>query len=121
MIISIGVHGKLLTVVAQLTANGADLRYSTYLGGNGGDVGLSIAVDRWGQAYVTGSTSSTDFPTVKPVQPAFGGNSEYGRGDAFIAKLTADGRALSYSTFLGVAVVVRTVPVSPWIGGGKPL
>lgn len=40
--------------------------YSTYLGGSNGDAGLSIAVDGAGRAYVTGYTSSTDFPTVNP-------------------------------------------------------
>jgi Beta-propeller repeat len=61
------------------------LVYSTYLGGNAGDVGdqgNGIAVDNRGNAYVTGFTGSTDFPTVNAVQPAFGGGA-----DAFVAKL----------------------------------
>jgi Beta-propeller repeat/RTX calcium-binding nonapeptide repeat (4 copies) len=75
------------------------LVYSTYLGGTGGDVGdqgNGIAVDNSGNAYVTGLTQSTDFPTVYAVQPAFGGSS-----DAFVAKLNRNGSQLLYSTYLG--------------------
>jgi Beta-propeller repeat len=72
------------------------LVYSTYLGGSGGDEGRGIAVDNRGNAYVTGSTDSTNFPTVNAVQPALGGNS-----DAFVAKLTGNGSQLLYSTYLG--------------------
>jgi Beta-propeller repeat len=75
------------------------LVYSTYLGGNAGDVGdqgNGIAVDNRGNAYVTGFTGSTDFPTVNAVQPAFGGGA-----DAFMAKLTRSGSQLLYSTYLG--------------------
>src|SRR5207249_4662150 len=82
--------------VAQLNASGSALVYSTYLGGSGDEFGNdSIAVDTAGNAYVTGVTYSTDFPTAHPLQPAFGG-SRY----AFVAKLNASGSALVYSTFL---------------------
>jgi hypothetical protein len=73
--------------VAQFTADGGSLRYSTYLGGSGHDDGSGIAVDLRGQAYVTGSTNSPDFPTVSALQPAFGGNS-----DVFVAKIRNDGQ-----------------------------
>jgi hypothetical protein len=82
--------------VAKLTADGSALIYSTYLGGSGGDVGAGIAVDAAGNAYVTGSASSTDFPTANPFQ-----SSLHGVQNAFVAKLTADGSALVYSTYLG--------------------
>jgi hypothetical protein len=72
------------------------LSYSTYLGGNGYDQGTSIAVDSAGDAYVTGSTSSTNFPvTPGAFQSAFSG------GDAFVTKVNSTGTALVYSTYLG--------------------
>jgi hypothetical protein len=82
--------------VAKLNAAGSALVYSTYLGGSDYDVSGGIAVDAAGNAYVTGGTSSTNFPTANPLQPALDGN-----GDAFVAKLNAAGSALVYSTYLG--------------------
>src|SRR5262249_53905190 len=67
-------------------------------GSTGFDAGYGIAVDAAGAAYVTGSTQSVDFPTANALQPAFRG---YETNDAFVSKLTADGSALAYSTFLG--------------------
>ncbi|MDX6672495.1 MAG: hypothetical protein QOI91_2858, partial [Solirubrobacteraceae bacterium] len=72
------------------------LVYSTYLGGDGSDVGHAIAVDGAGSAYVAGSTASTNFPTVAPYQPA-----KASFADAFVAKLNPSGSALVYSTYLG--------------------
>ena len=73
------------------------LIYSTFLGGSGGDGGGGIAVDRTGNAYVIGTTSSTDFPTMNPLQPTYGG----GQWDAFVTKFNPTGSALVYSTYLG--------------------
>lgn len=74
------------------------LVYSTYLGGSGNDAGASIAVDSSGSAYVTGFTTSADFPGVSGgLQKSFGGGTQ----DAFISKLNASGAALIYSTYLG--------------------
>jgi hypothetical protein len=72
------------------------LSYATYLGGSGGDVAYGIAVDSSGDAYITGITNSSDFPTQGAEQTAAGGS-----GDAFITKLNATGDALVYSTYLG--------------------
>jgi hypothetical protein len=83
--------------VAKVNAAGSALVYSTYLGGSGNDNGLGIAVDASGNAYVTGFTSSTNFPTANPLQAAYGG----GIYDAFVAKVNAAGSALVYSTYLG--------------------
>jgi hypothetical protein len=83
--------------VAELNAGGTALVYSTYLGGNGADWGTGIAVDGSGNAYITGVTSSTNFPTQNALQATFGGGSD----DAFIAKVHAAGTALVYSTYLG--------------------
>jgi beta-propeller repeat-containing protein len=74
------------------------LIYSTYLGGSGFDQGYAIAVDSLGNSYVTGQTAAIDFPTTSG---AF--QTEYGGGDAFIAKLNPSGSALVYSTYLSGA------------------
>jgi hypothetical protein len=82
--------------VAKLNAAGSALVYATYLGGSGDDRGLGIAVDGSGNAYVTGVTSSTNFPTLNAYQPVYGGN-----GDAFVTEFNASGSGLLYSTYLG--------------------
>jgi hypothetical protein len=70
--------------VTKLNQDGSTLVYSTYLGGGDADVGVGIFVDAQGDAYVTGATVSTDFPTTPGVfQPNSGGNE-----DAFVAKIT---------------------------------
>jgi hypothetical protein len=73
------------------------LAYSTYLGGSGGDAGNGIAVDAAGNAYVTGFTTSSDFPTTPGAFQTTSGGSY----DAFVSKLNAAGSALLYSTYLG--------------------
>ena len=82
--------------VTKFNAAGSALGYSTYLGGSGPDVGRGIAVDSSGNAYVTGSTTSTDLPAANPFQAANAGSD-----DAFVAKLNPAGSALVYSTYLG--------------------
>jgi hypothetical protein len=92
-------EGNTTAFVAKLNAAGSALLYSTYLGGSGIDEGLGIAVDSAGNAYVTGATSSIDFPTSNPLQGTNGGE-----GDAFVAKVnpSASGIAsLVFSTYLG--------------------
>ena len=74
------------------------LSYSTYLGGSNNDFGNAIAVDGSGNAYVTGLTGSTDFPTASPIQAAHAGGDS---NDAFVTKLDPTGSALVYSTYLG--------------------
>ncbi|WP_432661809.1 SBBP repeat-containing protein [Wukongibacter baidiensis] len=84
--------------VTKVNPAGTALIYSTYLGGNGVfDIGRSIAVDNTGSAYVTGSTSSLNFPLMNPIQPVFGG----GGSDAFVTKVNPAGTALIFSTYLG--------------------
>ena len=84
--------------LSKLAPDGSSLIYSTYLGGTQSDVGAAVAVDNSGNAYVTGATSSTNFP-VSPgaFQGAFGG----GGSDAFVTEVNAQGTKLVYSTFLG--------------------
>ena len=89
--------GKFDAFVAKINATGSALVYSTFLGGRGVDRGNGIAVDASGNAYVAGSTDSSNFPTASALQPSFGG----GRWDAFVAKLNAAGATLVYSTYLG--------------------
>lgn len=86
--------------VTKFTTDGA-LIYSTYLGGNNFDGGNGITADTSGNAYVTGSTGSTNFPTMNPIQASNGGPSGGFGVDAFVTKLNSQGSALLYSTYLG--------------------
>jgi uncharacterized repeat protein (TIGR01451 family) len=72
--------------------------YSTYLGGNGSDVGYGIAVDNTGAVYVAGQTGSADFPTANALQ-----NANAGSADAFITKIISASGVYTwgYSTYLG--------------------
>ena len=89
--------GRSDAFVSKLNAAGSALVYSTYLGGSGDDAGYGIAVDALDNAYVSGNTTSFDFPTT----PDAFQTTYTGRGDAFVSKLNAAGSALIYSTFLG--------------------
>ena len=82
--------------ITKINPAGSAIIYSTYLGGNNVDVANSIAVDSAGNAYITGQTASTDFPTANALQAA-----PAGLTDAFVAKLNSTGSALVYSTYLG--------------------
>jgi hypothetical protein len=86
--------------VAKIGPTGS-LIYSTYFGGNQvfGEASEGIAVDKFGNAYIVGWTTASDFPTVNPLQPTKAGDTYY--SDAFVAKLNASGSALIYSTYLG--------------------
>ena len=81
---------------ASLNSSGSALIYSTYIGGTGDDEAWDIALDRLGNVYIAGLTSSTDFPTVNPIQ-----SSNAGGYDAFVTKINATGTALVFSTYLG--------------------
>jgi beta-propeller repeat-containing protein len=81
----------------KLNATGSALVYSTYLGGSSDEAGLGIAVDAGGNAYVTGLTDSTNFPTLNAIQSTFAG----GDRDAFVTKINPMGTGLVYSTYLG--------------------
>src|SRR5438128_829237 len=90
------------------------LSYSTYLGGSGVDQSLGIAVDSSGHAYVTGFTTSTNFPTTPG---AFQTTAPGGVVDAFVAKLNAAGSALLYCTYLGGSGVDQGLGVAVDSGG----
>jgi PKD repeat protein len=83
--------------ISRLSASGAELVYSTYLGGSGGERAKAVGLDADGNAYITGDTDSSDFPVAgAPYQGTPPGNF-----DVFVAKLSPTGSALVYSTYLG--------------------
>jgi hypothetical protein len=92
--------GNVDAFVAKLNAAGTAIVFSTYLGGIGNDHGTAVAVDRAGNAYVTGSTETpgSGFPGTSgsPIQSTF---SRF--GNAFITKLNSIGTTIVYSTYLG--------------------
>ena len=81
--------------MTEMNPDGTALVYSTYIGGSGIDFGTAVTVDTSGNAYVVGSTNSTNFPTMNPIQ--LGNNGLY---DAFVTEVSPTG-ALLYSTYLG--------------------
>ncbi len=88
--------GGVDVIVAKINAAGSGLLYASYIGGNGYDKGAAIAVDNLGQAYITGSTASTNFPLVSSNRATRGGSTT-----AFVLKLNAAGNLLLYSGYLG--------------------
>jgi hypothetical protein len=91
--------------ITKFTADGSALIYSTYLGGVNDDQGWGIAVDSSNNAFVTGRTKSTNFPSVNAVQPSLhlhhSAGGDFAEYDAFVTKINDSGTALIYSTFLG--------------------
>jgi hypothetical protein len=95
-------QGNLDVFVTKVNAAGTALVYSSYIGGNGGDRCLGIAVDSSGNAYLTGETISTDFPRVNQVPGACLGACGTGADfDVFVTKVNAAGSALVYSSYVG--------------------
>jgi len=82
--------------VAKLDPAGANLVYADYIGGNSQDYGIGLVLDRANEIYVTGSTSSNNFPIVKAYQ-----SQQPGPYAGFLTKISADGSSLLYSTYLG--------------------
>ncbi|PWU12538.1 MAG: hypothetical protein C5B50_21255, partial [Verrucomicrobia bacterium] len=95
--------------VAKFNAADKSLAYLTYLGGNGDDAAVRLAVDADGYAYITGVTDSTNFPIpAMTINDRIGGKGELYFGlhpyDAFVAKLSPDGSQLIYATYLGGSI-----------------
>jgi hypothetical protein len=90
------IQGNYDAFVTKLNPAGNAIVYSTYLGGSGYDRGTGIAVDAAGDAYVTGTTGSANFPTQSPIQSTLRGTF-----NAFVTKLNPAGSGLVYSTYLG--------------------
>lgn len=84
--------------VTKISASGATLVFSTYLGGSGSETTSSIAIDGANAIHVSGTTSSQNFPvTANAFQPSYGG----GASDGFVCKISPNGTTLEYSTYLG--------------------
>lgn len=83
--------------VAKLDPAGSALVYASYLGGTGNDRGAAVALDVAGNAYITGSTDSTDFPVTPKALQTIGSENR----KAWVAKLNPAGSALLYATYLG--------------------
>ena len=98
--------------VSKLVSDGTNLVYSTFLGGTDGDHAQGIAVDAAGAAFVTGGTSSSDFPTKDSIQ---------GPAPGFTTKLAPSGSTLDFSTYLGVFGDVAVNPAGDsavYVAGG---
>ena len=96
-----GSYDAFVAKVAPANAPSSQLRYLTYLGGEGKDFGFGIAADGSGNAYVVGETTSTDFPLASALQAAWFGAGANNWGDAFISKIDKSGFLLNWSTYLG--------------------
>jgi fibronectin type 3 domain-containing protein len=94
--------------VVKLSADGASIFYSTYLGGEALDAGQGIAVDTANRPYIVGETKSLRFNRVNAVQNRFGG----GNRDGFVAQLNDKGTGIIYSTYLGGNDVDRALAVA---------
>ena len=88
--------GSIEGFITKFDITGANLAYSTYLGGSDSDEVGGIAIDSTNSVYVVGQTNSTNFPLANPAQAANGG-----LFDAFVTKLNATGSALEFSTYYG--------------------
>ncbi len=82
--------------VAKLDPTGSNLIFCDYLGGNGEDDGYALALDAANHIFITGTTASSDFPVISPFQAT-----EPSSLNAFLAKISADGSTLLYSTYFG--------------------
>jgi uncharacterized protein (TIGR03437 family) len=108
--------------VAEISADGSRLVYSTYFGGGGGEASLSVSVDASGEAFVAGTTASASFPLVNPLFSAFGTtDTEDGTGAGFVSKIAAGGGSLLFSTFFPANPMAITFDAggSVWLAGGS--
>ena len=101
--------------ISKLNATGTALVYSTYLGGSGNNYGAwdgirAIAIDSSGDAYVTGTAGSTDFPITRGAFQAMNKAAANQCVTAFVAELNATGTALIYSSYLGGSGIASSAP-----------
>ena len=90
-------NGSFEIFLLQLDGSGTTVKLSTYLGGSAGDAAAAVAVDNNNTAFITGTTTSADFPLLLAVQPIYGGSPV----DAFVTRVDLTSPALLYSTYLG--------------------
>jgi hypothetical protein len=107
--------------LARIEPGGAGLAWSTFLGGGGNDSVSDLEMNQDGTMWVTGRTSSGDFPTsTDALQPTYGG----GAGDGYLTRVAADGSAHVYSTYFGgsgdegITGLVRTADDAVVVAGG---
>ena len=100
--------------VARLNATASALVFSTYLGGSGDDAATAIGLDRSGNIYLAGPTTSVDFPQQSALPPELGQ-----AGSNFVVEMTPDGRSLVYSTYFADArtrvAALHATPPAPCI------
>ena len=109
-----GLNGTENAFVAKLDPNGlfSTKSFLTYLGGNNTDVGTGIATDAGGNAYVTGSTTSSTFPVLAATGSSIYQGTFSGTSDAFLTKVAAAGTSLIWSTFIGGSGVTSGAAVA---------
>jgi hypothetical protein len=104
---SLGAFNGQDVFVAKLDPTGSTLVYADYLGGRNLNIGTAVTLDNSNDVYVTGYTTSADFPMVSPFQASLAGDS-----DAFVSEISSDGSKLLYSTFLGGSTYDNPVGVA---------
>ncbi len=92
--------------ISKINPTGTALVYSSFLGGSSAEVGYAVALDPAGNAYLTGYTHSTDFPTT----PGAFQTSLFANTAAFVTKMNTTGSALAYSSYLGGSTSITTTP-----------
>src|SRR5207248_10902108 len=113
--IQASLHGPSDGFLTKLNPSGSGVEYSTYLGGNSGDSIGGIALDELGHVYLAGSTGSTDFPVVNPLQPT-----NHGGGDAIVAVIAEEGAVTRTSSPIGTGTPPTATPTTNPCGGLMP-
>jgi hypothetical protein len=107
------IGGSYDAFVVEMNTVGSAFLFATFLGGSGGDSGTGIVRDGSGFLYITGETASSNFPTTSgALYTSYNGNL-----DAFVVKLSANGRTLSYATFLGGSSADSGIDIALASGG----
>src|SRR5437016_11588886 len=102
-------HSQGTTFVTKIAPSGSSLVYSSYLGGSSGETAAALAIGSLGNAYVTGTTTSVDFPTTNGAfQPASKAPQVQ---NVFFSKLSLSGNALAYSTLFGGSALTAASPM----------